>query len=250
MRAEISTWAKRRSSPKSQAAFRRGCITFVQAQAVLPFPPRSFEEGKKRLLAFVLPEHRPVASRGLYPRGPHRRASAEPGKGSRLRPTATDTSSISIGKPFTEYRAASGSKPIFFPLIGPTGDSYTRAFPMEAIPGEDHDHPHQRSCWFTHGRVNGIDFWSEGAKAGNIKETHRSYRHGGTGAGSAGHRGMTGSGPTASEFAATSAPSPSTARRSRESSTLNSPSERPTAHSPSATPRKACSASGWRRRWM
>ena len=72
----------------------------------------------------------------------------------------------------TEYRVDSGSKPIFFPLIGPTGDSYTRAFPMEAIAGEDHDHPHQRSCWFTHGKVNGIDFWSEGGKAGKIKETH------------------------------------------------------------------------------
>ena len=31
------------------------------------------------------------------------------------------------------------------------------------VPGEtDHDHVHQRSLWFTHGNVNGIDFWSEG----------------------------------------------------------------------------------------
>ena len=61
----------------------------------------------------------------------------------------------------------------FFPLIGPTGDPFTRAFPMVAIPGEDDDHPHQRSCWFTFGKVNGIDFWAEGQKFGKIKETHR-----------------------------------------------------------------------------
>ena len=33
---------------------------------------------------------------------------------------------------------------------------------MEKVAGEDHDHPHQRSFWFTHGNVNGVDFWSEG----------------------------------------------------------------------------------------
>ena len=76
-------------------------------------------------------------------------------------------------KAWTEYRIDIGHKPIFFPMIGPTGDRYTRAYPMEQIPDEDHDHPHQRSCWFTHGNVNGVDFWSEGAKAGKIKETHR-----------------------------------------------------------------------------
>ena len=27
------------------------------------------------------------------------------------------------------------------------------------IPGETHDHPHHRGLWFTHGDVNGYDFW-------------------------------------------------------------------------------------------
>ena len=27
------------------------------------------------------------------------------------------------------------------------------------IPGESHDHPHHRGLWFTHGDVNGYDFW-------------------------------------------------------------------------------------------
>ncbi len=34
---------------------------------------------------------------------------------------------------------------------------------QDDVPGEkDRDHPHQRSLWFSHGDVNGIDFWSEG----------------------------------------------------------------------------------------
>ncbi len=68
------------------------------------------------------------------------------------------------GQPFTEYVTKSGSKPILWPLIGPSGKRVTRNWPMEKdVPGEkDLDHPHQRSMWFTHGSVNGIDFWSEG----------------------------------------------------------------------------------------
>ncbi len=68
----------------------------------------------------------------------------------------------------------------FTPSIGPTGDSYTRAYPMKPdVPGEDRDHPHQRSFWFTHGDVNGFDFWASDpinkpkANFGSIRETHR-----------------------------------------------------------------------------
>ncbi len=68
------------------------------------------------------------------------------------------------GQPFTEYLIRSGSKPILWPVIGPTGKRVTRNWPMEkAVAGEtDRDHPHQRSLWFTHGNVNGVDFWVEG----------------------------------------------------------------------------------------
>lgn len=44
---------------------------------------------------------------------------------------------------------------------------------MKDVPGEKHDHPHQRSIWFTHGDVNGVDFWSENEKHGAI--AHREY---------------------------------------------------------------------------
>jgi Methane oxygenase PmoA len=74
---------------------------------------------------------------------------------------------------FTEYQVGIGNKPYFFPLIGPTGDPYTRSYPMLILPDEDHDHPHQRSCWFTFGKVNDVDFWSEGKRFGTIKETGR-----------------------------------------------------------------------------
>jgi Family of unknown function (DUF6807) len=68
------------------------------------------------------------------------------------------------GQPFTEYLVKSGSKPILWPIIGPTGKRMTRNWPMEKdVPGEtDHDHPHQASLWFSHGDVDGIDFWSLG----------------------------------------------------------------------------------------
>jgi hypothetical protein len=68
------------------------------------------------------------------------------------------------GQPFTEYLIKSGSKPILWPVVGPTGKRVTRNWPMESgVPGEtDRDHTHQRSFWFTHGDVNGVDFWAPG----------------------------------------------------------------------------------------
>jgi hypothetical protein len=76
-------------------------------------------------------------------------------------------------KLFTEYLIDTGPKPILWPIIGPSGVPMTRAFPMRTIDGEKQDHPHQRSLWFTHGSVNGIDFWSENDKHGSIM--HREF---------------------------------------------------------------------------
>jgi hypothetical protein len=72
------------------------------------------------------------------------------------------------GKPFAEYVIDSGSKPIVWPIIGPSGKAMTRAFPMEAAKGTN-DHTHHRSLWFSHGDVNGIDFWTEGRGKGTVK---------------------------------------------------------------------------------
>lgn len=77
------------------------------------------------------------------------------------------------GKPFLTYQTTLGPKPFYWPIYGPTGARITRAYPMEKVEGEKTDHPHQRSLWFTHGKVNGIDFWSEMKNHGSIKETSR-----------------------------------------------------------------------------
>ncbi|HEY2839882.1 MAG TPA: PmoA family protein [Pirellulales bacterium] len=76
------------------------------------------------------------------------------------------------GKLFADYLIKTGPKPIVWPIIGPTGKEMTRAFPMRFTVGEKPDHPHHRSLWFTHGNVNGIDFWSEPSLA---KQVHREY---------------------------------------------------------------------------
>ena len=75
------------------------------------------------------------------------------------------------GARFATYLAKAGPKPFYFPLIGPTGQRFTRAYPMETVPGETRDHPHQRSMWVTHGKVNGVDFWTEAKGHGSIVPT-------------------------------------------------------------------------------
>ena len=72
------------------------------------------------------------------------------------------------GELFTEYCFKGAPHVYFYPLIGPGGVRMTRDWPMKETEGEEHDHKHHRSLWFSHGAVNGIDFWSEDAKAGKI----------------------------------------------------------------------------------
>ncbi len=88
-------------------------------------------------------------------------------------PQAANLEILVDGKPLGVHHVDVGAKPFLYPLIGPTGDSYTRAYPMENVEGETVDHPHQRSFWFTFGKVNDIDFWSEVKNHGTIKETAR-----------------------------------------------------------------------------
>lgn len=73
------------------------------------------------------------------------------------------------GELFTKYNFQGAPHVYFYPVLGPGGVSMTRDYPM--VPnseGEAHDHPHHRSLWYSHGDVNKVDFWSEGAKAGKI----------------------------------------------------------------------------------
>jgi len=67
------------------------------------------------------------------------------------------------GKLFTEYHIAGAPHVYYWPVIGPGGVKMTRSWPMAEVPGEERDHVHHRSLWFSHGLVNGVDFWGEAA---------------------------------------------------------------------------------------
>lgn len=77
------------------------------------------------------------------------------------------------GHPFCEYLTRSGAKPAVYPILGPGDVPLTRAYPLEDRAGEERDHVHHRSLWFTHGSVNDVDFWSEEPGHGTIE--HREY---------------------------------------------------------------------------
>jgi Methane oxygenase PmoA len=74
----------------------------------------------------------------------------------------TDLISVEIdGKPLTDFfLAPDGNKPYLYPLRTASGITVTRHFPMEPFPGETHDHPHHRGMFFSHGDINGINFWA------------------------------------------------------------------------------------------
>jgi hypothetical protein len=72
------------------------------------------------------------------------------------------------GQLFTEYYFKDVPRPFCYPLLGPDNLPMMRNWPMKDVPGEDKDHKHHRSMWFTHGAVNGIDFWSEDKDFGKI----------------------------------------------------------------------------------
>lgn len=77
-------------------------------------------------------------------------------------PSASGATITAAGEPFAEYLTRSGFQPVIWPIIGPTGQELTRSYPLGPLhPGEVNDHPHHRSLWFSHGNVNGLDFWSE-----------------------------------------------------------------------------------------
>jgi hypothetical protein len=87
--------------------------------------------------------------------------------------TATSLKIFDGATLITEYRT-DHHLPYLYPLIGPSGTSLTRHFPMEKdVPGEESDHPHHRSFWFTHGDVNGHDFWHSPDHKSHI--VHKSF---------------------------------------------------------------------------
>lgn len=87
---------------------------------------------------------------------------------------AADRISVEIGgKPYSAFFIGPETqKPYLHPLRAASGTIVTRRYPMEMLEGETRDHPHHRGLWFSHGDVNGIDFWGnepgQSQKAGRI----------------------------------------------------------------------------------
>lgn len=64
-------------------------------------------------------------------------------------------------KLFTSYRYEERiRRPVLLPIMTAEGNFVTRGFPIETRNGEDIGHPHQVGFSFSHGDVNGIDFWN------------------------------------------------------------------------------------------
>lgn len=66
------------------------------------------------------------------------------------------------GQPFTNYVFGdNASRSYCYPILAADGMPLTRNFPMKKVDGEETDHPWQKSFWFAHAFVNGVDFWNE-----------------------------------------------------------------------------------------
>lgn len=67
------------------------------------------------------------------------------------------------GNLLARYDVSTGpTKPYLYPILPFGDDTYmTRRWPVEKGTDEAEDHPHHRGLWFTHGDINGIDFWTE-----------------------------------------------------------------------------------------
>lgn len=140
-------------------------------------PAQVFADAGKTYLATILPS---VAKdeKATYTLRPTASSSGS-GAGVALERDGTHVKVLVDGKFFMEYQADGPTKPYYYPVIGPTGAAITRNHPMKKVEGETSDHNHQRSFWFTHGDVNGFDFWASDplnppkANYGTIKETAR-----------------------------------------------------------------------------
>ena len=121
-----------------------------------------------------------IIKAGSSPAWEVRLAEVKPASAPRIRVTADRAPGVDIsvdGALVTRYVTSGNDvkKPFFYPVQGPGGKMVTRHFPMKkGVTGERGDHPHHRSFWFTHGSVNGVDFWAESAKTGRIR--HRGFK--------------------------------------------------------------------------
>ena len=81
-----------------------------------------------------------------------------------IRLTETDgTVSVTVHDVlFTRHHPDLADRPFFFPILLDGRLPLTRGWPVDPGPDDEADHRHHRGLWFTHGSVNGHDFWTEG----------------------------------------------------------------------------------------
>lgn len=85
------------------------------------------------------------------------------------------------GELFTRYLTNSENKPVLWPVIGPTGEPMTRAWPVGPTKLEEaKDHPHHLSVWIGYEGINEADFWHTKVEGVNRpfpagKQVHRSF---------------------------------------------------------------------------
>jgi hypothetical protein len=81
------------------------------------------------------------------------------------------------GEFFTELVVDQANKTYLWPIIGTSGVTMTRAYPMKTVEGEQHDHPHHRGLNFGHESIAGYDTWAERATFGDGKKTSERIQH-------------------------------------------------------------------------
>ena len=78
-----------------------------------------------------------------------------------FKPSATQVDVTIDGQAYSSFFfGPDTTKPYLHPLRTATGQIISRRYPMENVEGEKRDHPHHRGLWFSHGDVNGWDFWA------------------------------------------------------------------------------------------
>ncbi len=82
----------------------------------------------------------------------------------KVKQVADDLVEVTLGQtPFTAFHFNKKEpKPFLWPVIGPTGDPVTRAYPMKEVDGERKDHIHHRSIWAAWGDIRTKDLGTPG----------------------------------------------------------------------------------------
>lgn len=115
-------------------------------------------------------------------------ADAQAAKGFAIEKTKSGLTITHNGRLFTKYVIDQANKPFLWPVMGPGGVAMTRAYPMQEVQGERHDHPHHRSLWFGHQGTDGFDTWHEPKTWLERKGSEESKRQRLAGLGSTVHR--------------------------------------------------------------